>query len=35
MVERMECLQDNVESGKMTTEAFVTVLRELNGFGKA
>lgn len=31
MVERMECLQDDVESGKMTIEAFVAVLRESNG----
>lgn len=35
MVERMECLQDDVESGKMTIEAFVAVFRESNGFGKA
>ncbi|KAJ9610172.1 hypothetical protein H2204_015413 [Knufia peltigerae] len=35
MVERMECLQDDVESGKMTIETFVAVLRESNGLWKA
>lgn len=30
----MESLQDDVENGKMTIEAFVAVLRESKGFGK-
>ncbi|EXJ70262.1 uncharacterized protein A1O5_06330 [Cladophialophora psammophila CBS 110553] len=35
MVERMEGLQEDVENGKMTREAFVALLWESNGFGKA
>lgn len=35
MVERMECLLEDVENGKMTREAFVALLRESNGLGKA
>jgi dsDNA-binding SOS-regulon protein len=35
MVERMECLQNDVENGKMTMEAFVAVVSESNGVWKS
>ena len=35
VVERMECLQDDVESGKMTIQTFLAVLGESTGFRKA
>ena len=35
MVERMQCLQEDVENGKMTRGAFVALLTGSNGFGKA
>ena len=34
MVERIECLQEDVENGKLTTEAFVALSSESKGLGK-